>query len=331
MKEPCHTYEWAMSHIWIVTSHIWMSHVTQMNESHHMYEWATSHMWMSHVTHMNEACHTYEWVMSHIWMRHVTHMNESCHNGVPWVMSQLIVCVMSHIWMSHVTHMNEPCHTYEWAMSHIWMIHVIYMNEPITLMNESSHEGVPCVMSQFIVAEPMGYVTMNERAQFGTWKGAVWLSTRVCCNWVTLHVISRCTYRKTLCTHGKTTDNKTVCTHKKKTDRKTLYTHRKTTPSTDRKTWSTHIDESYDVYGWVMSHTSHITIKWYMESCSIWLWVLVFGQWVMLHISIRHMIESLDTYDSFSLTHMEVTHSYAWLICATWLAVTHTTHPVSHI
>jgi len=27
-----------------------------------------SHIWMSHVTHINESCHTYEWVMSHIWM-----------------------------------------------------------------------------------------------------------------------------------------------------------------------------------------------------------------------------------------------------------------------
>jgi len=31
----------------------------------HVYEWVMSHIWMSHVTHMNESCHTYEWVMSH--------------------------------------------------------------------------------------------------------------------------------------------------------------------------------------------------------------------------------------------------------------------------
>jgi len=45
-------------------SHIWMSHVTCMNESCHIYEWVMSHM--------NESCHTYEWVMSHIWMSHNT-------------------------------------------------------------------------------------------------------------------------------------------------------------------------------------------------------------------------------------------------------------------
>jgi len=74
--------------------HIWMSHVTLMNESCHTYEWVLSHM--------NESCHTYEWVLSH--------MNESCHT-----------------WMSHVTYMNG-CVTYEWVVSHVWMSHVAYMN-----------------------------------------------------------------------------------------------------------------------------------------------------------------------------------------------------------
>jgi len=50
-----------------VMSHIWMSHVTHMNDSCHTYERVMSHIWTSHVTHMNESCHTYEWVMSHIW------------------------------------------------------------------------------------------------------------------------------------------------------------------------------------------------------------------------------------------------------------------------
>jgi len=35
----------------------------------------TSHIWMSHVTHMNESRHTYEWVMPSC---HVTLMNEPC-------------------------------------------------------------------------------------------------------------------------------------------------------------------------------------------------------------------------------------------------------------
>jgi len=48
------------------TSHICESHIP-------------SHIWMRHVTHMNESCPTYECVMSHIWMSHVPHVNASCH------------------------------------------------------------------------------------------------------------------------------------------------------------------------------------------------------------------------------------------------------------
>ena len=91
-------------------SHIWMCHVTHMNESYHTYEWIMSHIWMSHATHMNESCHTYEWDTTHIWMSHVTHMNESYHT-YEWV--------ISHIWMSHVTCMHESCHVYVRVKQHI--------------------------------------------------------------------------------------------------------------------------------------------------------------------------------------------------------------------
>ena len=99
MHESWYAYEW-------ITVHICMSHGT--------HEWFMSHIWMRHVTHVNESWwwlrrgwqkwggmqesyHTYEWVMAHIWMSHVTHMNESCHT---------CECVMSHIWISHVTQIN---------------------------------------------------------------------------------------------------------------------------------------------------------------------------------------------------------------------------------
>jgi len=36
------------------------------------YECVMSHIWMSHVSYMDESCLTYEWVMSHIWMSHDT-------------------------------------------------------------------------------------------------------------------------------------------------------------------------------------------------------------------------------------------------------------------
>jgi len=90
-----------------MTWHIWMSHVNTLKwvtshicMSDVTHEWVMSHIWIIHVTHLNESCHTYEWVISHIWMSHITHMNESCHT-YEWV--------MSHIWTSHVTPLNDAC------------------------------------------------------------------------------------------------------------------------------------------------------------------------------------------------------------------------------
>jgi len=80
-------------------SHIWKSHVAQMNESCCISKMA-ERVFRTHDGVLNESCHTCEWVMSHMWMGQVTHMNESCHT-CEWV--------KSHIWMSHVAYTNESC------------------------------------------------------------------------------------------------------------------------------------------------------------------------------------------------------------------------------
>ena len=108
MNEACHIRMWPVNIRMRHVEYEWVTYPWLV--ACHIYEWVTSHIWMSHATHMNESCHTYEWVMSHIWMSHVTHMNESRHT-YEWV--------TSHIWMRHVTHMNEACHTYEWVTWHI--------------------------------------------------------------------------------------------------------------------------------------------------------------------------------------------------------------------
>jgi len=73
------SYQWIVSNIEWVMSHVWMSRVTHTNESRRTYECVTSHMWMGPVTYVSESWHTYKCVMAHIWMRDVTHMNASCH------------------------------------------------------------------------------------------------------------------------------------------------------------------------------------------------------------------------------------------------------------
>jgi len=153
---------------WVVP-HIWSSHVVER-----------SYVWMSHVTHMNETCHIYERDMSHIWTRHVVphiwrshvlHINETCQIWIRpvtyhCVLSQMfptsrshVTCVsygrvMLHTWMSHVTHshmavfyctriplfvirimarvshMDESCCTSEWVMAHIyiWMCFITHVS-----------------------------------------------------------------------------------------------------------------------------------------------------------------------------------------------------------
>ena len=103
-------------------SHMWLSHVTHMNESCHTYEWVMSHIWMSPVTHTNESCHTYEWVMSHIWMSHVTHTNESCHTHEG---------VTPHLTESKQTAPPHPTNTYKWVIMtpHTRTSHVTRKNE----------------------------------------------------------------------------------------------------------------------------------------------------------------------------------------------------------
>jgi len=104
--ESRHTHERFMSRKRINQLSICMSHTRHVtNPLYFTHAYIMSHIWMSHVTIMNESCHTYEWVMPHIWMSHVTIMK--------WV--------VPHTWMSHVTHMNEAhtrTHTYTHAHKH---------------------------------------------------------------------------------------------------------------------------------------------------------------------------------------------------------------------
>jgi len=62
--------------IWVLSPLIWISHVTNINESCHIYEWVMSPLiWISHVTNINESGHICEWVLPH------TYVDESC---LPW-------------------------------------------------------------------------------------------------------------------------------------------------------------------------------------------------------------------------------------------------------
>jgi len=153
MSHVCHIYEWVMSRthtyvlFWLsviqwVMSHVWMIHVTHVDELCHTCEWFMSHIWMSHVLRMHESCHAHTHMSdSDLFaicksVSHVTHMNESCHT-CEWV--------TSHVWISHVARTDESCHAYKWVMSRIWMRHVTHMSDPPALAKCKSISHCTCL------------------------------------------------------------------------------------------------------------------------------------------------------------------------------------------
>ena len=103
MNESRHTYGWVMSHIYMVPSQIWISHVTELKKSCHTLERVMSRIWIRH---------TCEQAMARICTSHGTHMKESWHTYYTHMN-------VTHIWMSHGTHITHISrrHTYEWVMA----------------------------------------------------------------------------------------------------------------------------------------------------------------------------------------------------------------------
>ena len=126
VNESCHTCAWVMSHMW-------MCHVTRMNE------WIIPQMWMSHTSHtkrVDKSCPTWHPVVPHVWR-----LNDVLMNHVPRFVERSIerligTCptwqrVMPHVWIrwSH-TFIKRFLDTCRWIVSHIfvgvslWMRHV---------------------------------------------------------------------------------------------------------------------------------------------------------------------------------------------------------------
>ena len=91
--------------------------------SKHLSEsWVMSHIWMSHVSHMNESCLTYEWVMSHIWMSPSSIMDRG------WALlnrlDKYYTAGLIHIWVTNYMYLSRT--TYRWwidDLSNRWRLH----------------------------------------------------------------------------------------------------------------------------------------------------------------------------------------------------------------
>jgi len=79
-------------------------------ESCYAYGWIMLHIWMSHVTRMNESCHT-----KHVWMCHFTHivalLTWLSKARVAWVIH---MCDMTHLFVWSHIFMSDLTHSYVW-------------------------------------------------------------------------------------------------------------------------------------------------------------------------------------------------------------------------
>jgi len=161
MNEPFYIHECIILYFENqVISHTWLSRIIYyINKLSHIHQWFMSYIWMSHVTYINASFHLYEWVISrpsrsqfkYVWMKHVTYISASCqicHKSChirPWVMSRIWMSlfyihqrVMSWVWISHLTCIIESCrtsitcewscHIHSWVTSHVWTSHLTYIN-----------------------------------------------------------------------------------------------------------------------------------------------------------------------------------------------------------
>jgi len=180
MNESCHTYEWVMSHIWMI-------HVTHMT-------WVMSHICMSQITHMQESSHDIVtciilchklWMCHELWwhtmsrtmvIHYVT--NYGCDTLMHESRHDMVTCIFSNLLYMHdgvISHMNESCciwtsHvTYEWVMAH--------MNESCHIrMSHGTYEGVTSRHGHLHLLEPHLHTSMSHVAY----------------EWVTSHMDESC-------------------------------------------------------------------------------------------------------------------------------------------
>jgi len=221
MNERCHADEWVMSHIW-------MSHVTNVNKSCYTYE---------QVTHTNESCHTYE--MSHIWISHATNtspvakgllgrralrvretlclpaalkyyicdMTYLCGMTPPYVwlirMCDILIQYVWHTCDIRVTHVWHTCNTCDIRVTYMWHtcdIHVTCHTYGLLHTCDKSHEWVSFICATCLIQ--LSHLTywylLNESIVYVTWQLHMrdMTHSRVChdsCLWATclVHMCNR--------------------------------------------------------------------------------------------------------------------------------------------
>jgi len=171
-----------------VTSHIWIHHVTNTNESRHAYV-ITSHMYSksTRITpQVSESRHAYELITSQIQIDHVTHVNSKSTKMTPQVSESRhsYELIASQIRMNHVTHIHQSRHTYESKIDEddatgTRVTSLIWINR-VTNTNESRHTYV--MKSHTWIQNRRGW--RHRYASHATHMN----SSRHKCEWITAHI-----------------------------------------------------------------------------------------------------------------------------------------------
>ena len=111
--------------LYIVTSHISMSHVAYMTESRHAGVMAPH---VSKLLYVRKSCtaHVLYIVISHIWMSHVAHINGSWHTCIKDANESVSLAPHN---ATVLCCKYESCRTFEGVMSHVWKSHIAQLNE----------------------------------------------------------------------------------------------------------------------------------------------------------------------------------------------------------
>jgi len=175
MNESCPTYEGVMSHVWIVMSHVWMSHVKCMNESCPTYERVMSHEWLCYIARSNVSCHTCE-------------RNAYCNTHTICVPRH--PCTATHTQYVHATH--TATHT-----QYVQHTHNMYCNTH-TICTRMTRHACTLTSQRQLCADSLSLTHTRTRTHTHTYCNTHTLRTHTCTHTCTHACTHACTHTHTL-------------------------------------------------------------------------------------------------------------------------------------
>jgi len=147
-------------------THTWHTSVhTSVRTANCTAGWVMSHIWMSHVTHMDESCHTYVWHDSSICVTWLIHMCDMTHPAVQLAVRTEVCTEVCHVWVKSC--MDEACEEWMWGLRHVrfgqGMSNIDEMcTEVCTWTWTSSWMSYLCVMNELCMCAHVTWLCMCD-------------------------------------------------------------------------------------------------------------------------------------------------------------------------